>query len=300
MCRNTDLSPADVEAFNTLRPKLTGLAYRILGSLSDAEDAVQDTFLRWARSDRDAIENRTGWLITACTRRCLDMRRTGDRARVDYVGAWLPEPVQIATEAGAEAQVELASSLSTAFLLVLERLTPKERAAFLLHDVFDLPHADIAETLDISEAGSRKLVSRARGNVTRSRTRHTPPPEQQDAFLSAFHLAVTEGRVDELSQLLAKDARLSADGGGKVAAIRETIEGQERLCTFVSRELHRYWAGHDWVPLDLNGTRGVLISLEGKATAAVTFAYDECDRVQDIFIVRNPDKLAHLGATQIH
>ncbi len=137
MCRSTELTPSELNAFESMRPRLSGLAYRILGSLSDAEDAVQDTFLKWASTDRSTIENPSGWLVTACTRRCLDMRRSGDRARMDYVGAWLPEPIQISVDNDAEKEVELTSSLSMAFLMMLERLTPKERAAFLLHDIFD-------------------------------------------------------------------------------------------------------------------------------------------------------------------
>ncbi len=299
MSQNTELSDADLQVFDDLRPRLNGLAYRILGIFSDAEDAVQDTFLKWAGTDRSTIDNPRGWLVTACTRRCLDMRRNGDRARMDYVGAWLPEPIQLSTEDTAEAEAELTSSLSMAFLMMLERLTPKERAAFLLHDIFDLSYADVAETLDTSEVGSRKLVSRARGNAGRSVVRHATPPDQQMAFLAAFQTAVQEGNIDRLSHMLADDARLRADGGGKVPAILETIEGIGPLCTFVSDNLRRYWADHDWVVANLNGMRGALINFQGRTTAAVTFAFAEDAKVHDIYIVRNPDKLVHLDAVHI-
>lgn len=300
MYRSTELTASELAMFEDMRPRLTGLAYRILGTLSDAEDAVQDTFLKWVGTDRTQVENERGWLVTACTRRCLDMRRSGARARVDYVGAWLPEPIQLSEQGDAEQDVELSSSLSMAFLMMLERLTPKERAAFLLHDIFEVSYAAIAETLDTSEASSRKLVSRARGNVGRSVVRHSTPPDQQTAFLTAFKAAVTEGRVDDLSRMLAEDARLSADGGGKVPAILEVIEGAEPLCSFVSSNLRRYWAGHEWSVVNLNGTRGALITFEGKTTAALSFAFDDRARVQDIYIVRNPDKLVHLDAVHIH
>lgn len=300
MYQSTELTATELTEFECMRPRLTGLAYRILGSLSDAEDAVQDTFLKWVGTDRAAIENANGWLVTACTRRCLDMRRAGDRSRVDYVGAWLPEPIQLSSESDAEKAVELASSLSMAFLMMLERLTPKERAAFLLHDVFDVSHADIAETLDTSEASSRKLVSRARDNVGRSVVRHKASPDRQMAFLSAFKTAVTEGRIDDLSRMLAEDTRLSADGGGKVPAILGPIEGSDPVCSFASSDLRNYWADHDWVIVNLNGMHGALINFEGKTTAALSFAFDDNAKVRDIYIVRNPDKLAHLDAVHIH
>ena len=300
MYQSTELTKSELDAFESMRPRLSGLAYRILGSLSDAQDAVQDTFLKWAGTNRAAIENPSGWLVTACTRHCLDMRRSGDRARMDYVGAWLPEPIQISSENDAEKEAELTSSLSMAFLVMLERLTPKERAAFLLHDIFEMSHAAVAETLDTSEVSSRKLVSRARGNVGRAVTRHKATPERQMAFLTAFKTAVTEGRIDELSQMLAADARLSADGGGKVPAILEAIEGAAPLCNFVSSNLHRYWVDHEWVLVNLNGMHGALIKFEETTTAALSFAFDDDEKVQEIYIVRNPDKLTHLDAVHIH
>ena len=300
MFRSTELTSSELAEFENMRPRLAGLAYRILGSLSDAEDAVQDTFLKWAGTDRAAIGNTSGWLVTACTRRCLDMRRSGDRARGDYVGAWLPEPIQLSYEGDAEKEVELTSSLSMAFLMMLERLTPKERAAYLLHDIFEVRHADVAETLNTSEASSRKLVSRARGNIGRSVVRHNASPDRQMAFLSAFKTAVTEGRIDDLSHMLAEDARLSADGGGKVPAILEAIEGSAPVCAFASTNLRRYWADHDWVMVNLNGMHGALINFNGKTTAALSFAFDDAARIREIYIVRNPDKLAHLDAVHIH
>ncbi|WP_298976147.1 RNA polymerase sigma factor SigJ [uncultured Roseobacter sp.] len=300
MYRSTELTTAELAAFENMRPKLAGLAYRILGSLSDAEDAVQDTFLKWAGADRTAIENTSGWLVTACTRRCLDMRRSGDRSRVEYVGAWLPEPIQLSSESDAEEAAELASSLSMAFLMMLERLTPKERAAFLLHDIFELSHADVAETLDTSEASSRKLVSRARGHIGRSVVRHSASPDRQLAFLSAFRTAATEGRIDDLSRMLAEDARLSADGGGKVPTILKAIEGSASLCEFISSDLRRYWADHEWVTVNLNGMHGALINFKGRTTAALSFAFDDSAKVRDIYIVRNPDKLTHLDAVHVN
>lgn len=300
MSPNTELAQAEVLFFEGLRPRLNGLAYRILGSFSDAEDAVQDTFLKWASTDRSRIENTQGWLISACTRRCLDMRRTGDRARMDYVGAWLPEPIQVAVPPEAETRVELASSLSMAFMMMLERLTPKERAAYLLHDIFDLTYGEVAETLDISESGGRKLVSRARASVSQTKTRHATPEPRQEEFLTAFQSAVETGELGALAQMLAQDARLSTDGGGKVAAIRDPILGRDAICDFVSRKLRRYWAELDWTRADLNGSRGVLIQADGQTSSAVSATFDEAGFVREILIVRNPEKLHNLKPTQIY
>ncbi|WP_425450384.1 sigma-70 family RNA polymerase sigma factor [Virgifigura deserti] len=145
----------DALVFEETRPRLLGLAYRILGSRADTEDAVQDTFLKWRKADRDKIETPAAWLTTICTRRCLDLLRSAHKSRVDYVGAWLPEPIHTPIDDGTENTLSLASSLTTAFLLMLERLTPKEWAAYLLHDIFDVSYAEVAETLDIRESTCR-------------------------------------------------------------------------------------------------------------------------------------------------
>lgn len=284
--------------FEAARPRLLGLAYRILGGLADAEDAVQDCWLRWMQADNGSIRNPAAWLTTVCTRRCIDMRRAHDRTRVDYVGAWLPEPLQ-ATGGGAEDAVELASTLNTAFMLVMERLAPKERAAFLLHEIFDVDYAEIAGTLDIDEAACRKLVSRAKGNVEKSRSRYTAPPDRQRVFLDAFHDAVTEGETAPLAALLAQDVRLSADGGGKVPSIREPFVGGEKVLQFISRKLSLYWQGADWTETTINGVLGAEIRRDGVVTASVTFAADPGGRITEIYITRNPDKLAALRPVDI-
>ena len=163
MSRSTDrVSSAPAGPFEAAPPRLLGLAYRILGSRSDAENRVQDAYIKWLESDRAAIENPAAWLTTVCTRRCLDLSRAAHRTRIDYVGAWLPEPIQTAINPEAERDIERAESLTTAFLLMLERLSPKERAAYLLREVFDPDYPEIAETLALQEAAFRKLVSRAK------------------------------------------------------------------------------------------------------------------------------------------
>lgn len=285
----------DARIFADARPRLLGLAYRILGSRADAEDAVQDTYVRWQKTDRAAIENPASWLTTICTRRCLDLLRSAHRSRVDYVGAWLPEPIHTPVANEAEGRLDLATSLTTAFLVMLERLTPKERAAYLLHEIFEVPYAEIAETLGIQEATGRKLVSRARINIEQAKVRHATPIERQEELLAAFRAAIAGGTPAHLAALLSDDIRLSADGGGKVATVAGILRGKAEVVTFVAQRLHDYWAGFEWASADINGVRGIVLCKDGVTVATVTFAYDEEGRATDIFIMRNPDKLAGLG-----
>ncbi|MEJ8573902.1 RNA polymerase sigma factor SigJ [Microbaculum marinum] len=293
------MATRDTDVFEAARPGLLGLAYRILGSRADAEDAIQDTYLKWSAADREDIVNPAAWLTTVCTRKCLDMRRAADRRRVDYVGAWLPEPIHTIAEGGAEAEHMLASSLSTAFLLMLERLTPKERAAYLLHEIFEMSYPDIAEALELNETNCRKLVSRARDHVERSRVRHVTPPERQDQLLDAFQDAIMSGSAARLTSLLSEDIRVVADSGGKAVAIRRALHGVEEVAAFLSQGLHRHWSGLEWERTDLNGGRGLLIRMDGTTVAAVSFGYDQAGRLHDIFIVRNPDKLARTAAVAV-
>lgn len=286
--------------FEDARPRLLGPAYRILGSRADAEDAVQDTYVKWQMADRAAIENPASWLTTICTRRCLDLLRSAHRRRVDYVGAWLPEPIHTPMENEAEGRLDLAASLTTAFLLMLERLTPKERAAYLLHEIFDVSYPEVAETLGIQEATGRKLVSRARINIDQAKVRHATPVERQEELLTAFRAAIAGGTPGQLAMLLSDDIRLSADGGGKVPTVAGTLIGKAEVVAFVTERLHDYWAAFDWAIADINGGRGIMLSKGGMTVATVSFAYDEEGRATDIFIMRNPDKLAGLDEMSIH
>lgn len=290
----------DVRIFEEARPNLVGLAYRILGSLADAEDAVQDTYLKWRKADQLEIENPASWLTTICTRRCLDLLRSAHRTRVNYVGAWLPEPIQTPTENEAEARLDLASSLTTAFLLMLERLTPRERAAYLLHEIFDVSYPEIAKALEIQESACRKLVSRAKANVDQAKVRHTTPLERQDELLAAFQGAIVSGATAQLTSLLSDDIRLSADGGGKVPATLDILHGKAEVVAFLMERLRQYWAELSWVSADINGGRGVILRKDGATIATVSFAYDEAGKATDIYIMRNPDKLGRLGAAAIH
>lgn len=288
-----------IEIFEHARPRLLGVAYRILGSRAEAEDAVQDTFLRWQETDIAAVGSPGAWLTTTCTRRAIDMLRAAYRSRVDYVGNWLPEPVHTFIDSEAAAQMELSSSLSTAFLLMLERLTPKERAAYLLYEIFEMSYADVAGSLDMSEPACRKLVSRAKARIGNDQVRYQPTRERQGELLAAFEDAIRTGRPGSLAAMLASDVRLTADGGGKVAAVPDILEG-EAVLAFLTKRLSEWWATYEWSFAELNGGRGLVLKQGGEVVATVSFAFDRSDRVTGIFIVRNPDKLTSLGGVSIH
>lgn len=284
------------DLFESRRPFLNGLAYRILGSLADAEDAVQDTFIKWLHVDRPPILNPAAWLTTVCTRRCLDLLRGAQQARTDYIGVWLPEPLQtMAVETSEQQMLDLSSSLSMAFMLLLERLTPRERAAYLLHDIFDLPYADLAITLDAEEATCRKLVSRAREKVGHPQVCSVIPEERQEALLASFKAAVETGNIKPLSALLSEDIALRADGGGKVSANLTPIIGKIDVLEFIGGKLSAFWRTYEWRPARINGLQGVLLFDQNHIAAAVSFALDIDGHLAQIFIVRNPDKLSRLG-----
>src|SRR5262245_60363884 len=216
-------SPA--ESFEPYRRRLLGLAYRMLGSIADAEDAVQETYVRWHEADRDTVSNPRAFLMTMTTRICLDMLKSARAPREEYVGPWLPEPVVDTAALGPDSRTELAEDLSIALLLTLDRLSPLERAAFLLHDVFDVPFNDVAAALERSEAACRQLATRARTHARAARPHGaTAPPArsgQIDAkhaqLLSAFAAATQSGDLKAMTQLLASDVRFVTDGGGQGA-----------------------------------------------------------------------------------
>jgi len=282
--------------FEERRRHLFGLAYRILGSRADAEDAVQDVFIKWLAADHASIATPAAWLTTLCTRHCIDMLRDAQRSRVDYVGTWLPEPIQTRTDETPETHALLASSLSMAFLLLLERLTPKERAAYLLYEIFDTPYPQIAEMLDMEEAACRKLVSRASVNIAQGKVRHVTPPQVQDGLLNAFREAITAGSTEALAGLLSDDIAVCADSGGKVSSIEGVFQGKGSVLTLISTQLARYWAAYEWLPCEINGGHAIqLRANNGEIAAAITFAYNEEGKATNIYIMRNPDKLDGLA-----
>ena len=277
-----------------------GLAYRMLGSYSDAEDVVQDVAVQWMKADHATIDVPSAWLTTVCTRKALDVLKSAQRTREDYRGPWLPEPVHTLDHPEAmdsqtpESALLLAESLTTAFLLVLERLAPKERAAFLLHDVFAMSYKDVAVSLDSSEAGCRKLISRARANVTRTGAKHSINIGRQNELIAVFMSALKTGSVESLAEHLANDVSLSSDGGGKAVALLRTLEGAPEVLTFIRKVLSSAWSKCVMTVECINASQTLIVRYDGIAVSSVSFACDDAGKVQHVFIMRNPDKMTGL------
>ena len=288
---------AAADPFEAHRGRLTGLAYRMLGSRADAEDAVQDAWLKWAGADRSAVANEEAYLVTIVTRICLDRLKSARAKREIYVGPWLPEPIADAEALSPHAATELADDLSFALLLALERLSPLERAAFLLHDVFDAPFADVAATLGRSEAAVRQLAARARKAVREERPGRPARAEEHERLLAAFMAAVSARDPDALKAVLREDAVVLSDDGGRKAAALNPIRGAERAARFFFGLLRKFDARGVRVearPARVNGAPGLLIYLDGALDEAVTIDSDG-ERITAVYVVRNPDKLARLG-----
>ena len=289
-------------SFEPHRRRLLGLAYRMLGSLAEAEDAVQDAYLRWHAVDRDHVTDPRAFLTTATTRICLDVQRSARARREEYVGPWLPEPVVDTKALAPDAQTELAEDLSIALLLALDRLSPLERAAFLLHDVFDCSFSEVARALDRSEAACRQLASRARTHVREARPRDESVARDRAAdattrheeLVVAFVDAARSGDLDALMSMLAKDARLVADGGGKVQAALNVIDGANRIARFIIGVRAKGFSEGTTLRFGLvNGLPGLIAYSTDGSVETVAFEIED-DRIRTIYSVRNPDKLKHL------
>ncbi|WP_239037399.1 sigma-70 family RNA polymerase sigma factor [Marinobacter sp. C7] len=292
----TDLAMTERSArqFNYWRRYLTGVAYRMLGSVTEAEDVVQDAYLRWHGSDCSSVTDVRAYLTTIISRLCLDRLKAVHRQREIYVGPWLPEPLVESLEApvGAEA---LANDVTFALMLALERLSPLERAAFLLHDVFGIDFGQIALSLDRNEASCRQLASRARKKVQAACPRYPVTPHQHNQLTERFFSAARSGDVTELKALLSEHATLHTDGGGKRIAARRVIFGADKICRFF-RGLARKpsSSGPHWVkPVSVNGLPGWL-TIERDGLPQVTTVEIAGDRIEGLYVVRNPDKLHHL------
>ena len=284
----------EVQSFESLRPALTGLAYRMLGSRAEAEDVVQDAYLRWHDTDRAAIEEPRRYLGTVVTRLCLDRMKSARARREVYVGQWLPEPV-VDEALDAETAGGLAHDLSVALMLVLERLSPLERASFLLHDVFGLDFAEVGRALDRGEAACRKLAARARVHIEEGRPQFAASREEGRRLAAAFALAVQSGDTVTLMKLLAEDAVLYTDGGGKRVAALNPIFGAEKILRFIAGIARKNPAlpGIQLRAATVNGLAGfVMRETDGSIETA---AFEHRDgRITAIYAVRNPEKLRHI------
>jgi len=280
------------QAVEEHRGPMFGLAYRLLGSVTAAEDAVQEAFLRLERHGVDGIDNVGGWLNRTTSRLCLDRLRALRSEREVYVGSWLPEP--LLTDGDASTPVELAESLTMAFLVVLETLSPAERVAFVLHDVFEVSYLEVADVLGRSEAACRQLVSRSRRKVREGTPRFEADDRRREEVAHRFLLASSTGDIEGLLEALAPTAVLRSDGGGKVSAARNVVEGAGRVASFVAGLRSLAPEGMEVVPRRCNASPGFVVRL-GDGTVDSVWVLDVSDgRVVAVNVVRNPDKLGHL------
>jgi RNA polymerase sigma-70 factor, ECF subfamily len=288
-------APADrapsVGVFEAARPRLLGLAYRMLGTLHDAEDVVQDAWLRWDSVDHDTIQTPDAWLTTVTTRLALDRIRANRRRREEYVGPWLPEPV--VTERGPEDAAEIADSLTLGFLTVLDRLNPVERAVFLLADVFGAPYAEVAEAVGKSEVACRQIASRSRRRLQASHVRRPTGDERRVA--DALLVAVALGDADAVLQRLAPDVVSISDGGPNRRAARRPVVGAARVSRFMMNFAHRVHDRLRYVPVTVNGDPGMMVYDGDDIEFVMAFEVQDA-LVHTIWIIRNPEKLDHVLA----
>jgi RNA polymerase sigma-70 factor (ECF subfamily) len=293
------------DPFETERAHLLGLAYRMLGEMAAAEDVVQEAWIKWNRADQTDIRDTHAWLSTVTIRLALDALRSARSRREVYVGPWLPEPIlpddtrAFAADTPA-AHAELASDLSLALLFVLEKLSPEERAAFILHDAFDCDYATIAAMLDKSEAACRKLVSRARERVKQDRPKQQASKDQHRELLLRFAKAATLADEHTLASLFAPDVIFYSDGGGRVPAALNPIFGADRVQRLTIGLVGKFMEEGgvpDWSLAEINGRPGLLLRLHGQLDSTLDIETDG-KRITSLYLVRNPEKLVRFERTQ--
>lgn len=278
--------------FQDLRGRLFGIAYRMLSSRAEAEDIVQEAYVRWHETEQDAIRNPEAWLVTIVTRMTIDRLRALRIEREAYVGPWLPEPLISTEPPPPDRHSELASDLSVAFLVLLERLAPEERAAFLLHEVFDSGYPEIARALGKSETTCRQIVHRARERVRQDRKRFQVTEGARVRLMQKFTAALEARDERALLALFAPDASWTADGGGRVPATRNVIVGAERIVKLVLGFYENFRRDRGTIHLgEVNGEAGLLLRMDGNIQSVVSFTTDG-ERIASIHAVLNPDKLA--------
>lgn len=287
-------TPPLADEFESHRPRLFGLAYRLLGSAQEAEDAVQDAYLRLSGADRSGIEHLGAWLAKTVTNLCLNRLTSARVRREEYVGTWLPEPVVTSDGTlGPLESAEVREQVSMAMLVLLERLTPTERAVFVLREAFAYGHREIADVLDLSEANCRQLYRRAVGRVAAPESRFEPAPERREQLVASFVTAAREGDLAGLEKLLAADVTWWSDGGGKVTAALRPIEGREKVVRFLVGISQRFATGLDLVVVEVNGENG-MAAWAGDTLLGV-FGFELRDgRIAQVRAVMNPDKLEYV------
>jgi RNA polymerase sigma-70 factor, ECF subfamily len=285
------------DEFQALRPRLLRLAYSQLGSLAEAEDVVQEAWLRLQRSDRSTIEDLQAWLTTVVGRLGLDALGSARARREQYVGPWLPDPLVDAPAADADPadRVTLDESVSLALLFVLERLSPAERTAFILHDVFAFSFEEIAAVVGRTPQATRKLASRARRHVAGTRPRQPGTPQEQARLVRAFAAAAGDGDIDGLLGVLDPGVVMRSDGGGRAKAARKPLVGADRVSRALTALARTSLADVELSFVDVNGLPGLLVSNAGTGAISVVAFTVDGGQITSIHIQRNPDKLRHLG-----
>ncbi|PZQ88321.1 MAG: RNA polymerase subunit sigma-24 [Leifsonia xyli] len=283
---------AGLAAFESVRPRLFGIAYRMMGTVAEAEDLVQEAWLRWQRADRDAVREPAAFLATTVTRLALTELDSARARRESYVGPWLPEPVD--TSADPALGAERAEALSFAVLVLLERLTPAERASYVLHEAFDYPYRRIAEVLETSEANARQLGARARAHLATARTASVSPAERE-RLLAAFVAAAQHGDLERLEAVLADDVIALSDGGGVVSAARKPVIGRERVAPFLLGVIEKFAADAQHVPHPYNGDIA-FVSLRNGTPFAVWTLDVGVDGIRGFYNQLNPRKLSRIEA----
>lgn len=289
----TKLESDPVLVFERYRARLFGIAYRMLGSVEDAKELVQETYLRWHQADAAAIRAPEGWLVAVTTRLSIDRLRRASIERAHYVGDWLPEPMATAAPAAPDRHAELASDLSMAFLVLLERLAPEERAAFLLKDVLDADYDEIARVIGKSEPACRQIVHRARLRVREDRTRFPVALEAKERLVERFIKALETGDKDGLLSLVAADASLVSDGGGRVAAARNVLHGPMRIARFLLGIDRKYKGAMRHELAWINGEPAFL-TYGGDTLVCTTSVESDGERILAFYRVLNPDKLRNV------
>jgi RNA polymerase sigma-70 factor (ECF subfamily) len=281
------------------RDALFGLAYRMLGSIADAEDVVAEAYLRWRREDRSDVANPRAFLFAVTTRLSLDLLKSAQRSRVDYVGSWLPEPLVTSYDDPHEdpvAATETADTISLAFLYLLERLSPQERAVFVLRSAFDFPHAQIAELLELSVDNVRQLHRRARQRLgPDAEPRFAPDERAQRELVARFLAAAASGAVEPFAALLAEDVLLVGDGGGRAASVRAPAVGRLRVARFMRGLVRKATPDMRFDVVRANGTPAILVRTPSTVEGLYAFDIDPASGlVRGIHAMRNPDKLVRL------
>jgi RNA polymerase sigma-70 factor (ECF subfamily) len=283
-----------IEVFNTHRPLLFGIAYRMLAQVGEAEDVVQETWLRWQKQDPAAIQFAKAWLVAATTRLCIDRLRSARHRREQYYGIWLPEPLVPTVETDGGTVAELADSLGLAFMLMLEALSPDERAVFLLREVFDYDYAEIAAIVGKSEVACRQIVRRAKQSLQDNPPPATPPTAHARQLVETFLAATASGDVQQVLALLSEDSKVLSDGGGRVKAAGRPILGADHVSRFLLGIWPRFVRRMEARTVSVNGQPGLLMLLNGIVQYA--FSFDVvAGRIRAIYIICNPDKLRHLA-----